>query len=126
MKKTMKRIAKLGVKAASIVKGEVKKELNMLAKKGVISKKQIIALEKKIVAEGKTEARKFASFVKNELIKEAKKAKPILKELRECGKRAMKMAKPMLKKVARKAASIARKGAKKARKAAKRARRKKR
>lgn len=115
MRNAMKQVAKLGVKAASIMKNEAQKELRVLSKKGLIHRKQLESLTKRVVAEGKAEAARFAGFVKKEVAKEMRKAKPILSELKASGKRAVARSKPKLKKVARKAVSAARKGIKRAR-----------
>lgn len=67
-----KKIAKLGLKAVSLTKGMAEREVKYLIKKGVLPKKDGIALLVKILAEAKKQSSKLEKDMK-------KLAKKILK-----------------------------------------------
>ncbi len=114
MFKTAKKLVSLGVKAARITQKEIAKEVNEMAKSGVISRKEAKELVSRITAEANLERQRLQNFVRQEVKKEMKKAKPLIAEAKQRARKAAMRAKPKLRRIAKKAMAEARKGAKKA------------
>ncbi|MBS3097369.1 hypothetical protein J4209_01090 [Candidatus Woesearchaeota archaeon] len=73
----------IGLGAASLSKKKAEKALRELIKKGVVSRKEGEALVRKILADAKTHRERLENVVITEVNKQLKKAKPIVKKVKE-------------------------------------------
>ena len=79
MAKKLSQALKLAEKIASFTKQRIKKELDALAKSGIISRKEARQMLKTAAAEARREEKRIRTFITNELKRELKKAKPAIK-----------------------------------------------
>ncbi len=80
MGKTIDKAVELAGKIAELAEKKARKELNALAKSGLISRKDAKAVLKLAMKEAEAEKRRIRRFVEAELKRELKKAKPLIKK----------------------------------------------
>lgn len=80
MKKHLKALLALTEKATAFAEKRVRKELNTLAKSGLISRKDARAALKLAAREAKQEQQRIRKFIVTELKREFTRAKPLIKK----------------------------------------------
>ncbi len=78
--KSIKALLTLTEKATAFAEKRVRKELDALAKSGLISRKEARAALKLAAREAKREQKRIRTFIKAELKRELRKAKPLIKK----------------------------------------------
>jgi len=81
MKQNLKQLLKLAEKVAAAVEKKVKKEVDVLARSGIISKKEGKRLLNAVLREAQAERKRVQTFIAAELKRELAKAKPKIKQL---------------------------------------------
>jgi hypothetical protein len=76
----LEKVLKVVAKTAIFAEQRMKKELDALAKSGLISKKDAKQALKLAVKEAKSERERFRKFIEAELKRELRKAKPLVKK----------------------------------------------
>jgi Asp-tRNA(Asn)/Glu-tRNA(Gln) amidotransferase B subunit len=80
MGKTIDKAVELAGKIAELAEKRARKELDALAKSGLISRKDAKQALKLAMKEAEAEKRRIRKFVEAELKRELKKAKPLIKK----------------------------------------------
>lgn len=77
----IERILSIAEKAAMMAERRIRKELAALTRSGVISKAEARQLLKAAIREANAERKRVQAFIKAELTRELRKAKPLIKKV---------------------------------------------
>jgi Asp-tRNA(Asn)/Glu-tRNA(Gln) amidotransferase B subunit len=80
MGKNLDKVLRIAEKVSEIAEVRIRKELNALAKSGLVSRKEAKQLLKAALKEAEKERHRVRKFIEAELKRELRKAKPLVKK----------------------------------------------